>query len=150
MNSKQLYYNENYLPRLKEINADFINGRNDNNLDRTFKAIGDLGDIIQQILGDSKLSKETTNQGKLLRKFDISFDPITDREPLTWTIFRIISFSYWDVPDPHNQLYLQISYWNGNREVPMILHWDEVSPNLWLHILMGLIILRFQDPTPIP
>lgn len=150
MNNKQLYYNENYLSRLKEINADFINGRNDNNLDRTFKAIGDLGDIIQQILGDSKLSKETTNQGKLLRKFDISFDPITDREPLTWTIFRIISFSYWDVPDPHNQLYLQISYWNGNREVPMILHWDEVSPNLWLHILMGLIILRFQDPTPIP
>lgn len=148
MNSKQLYYNENYLPRLKEINADFINGRNDNNLDRTFKAIGDLGDIIQQILGDTQLSQETTNQGKILRKFDISFDPITYREPLTWTIFRIISFSYWEGQE--HPLYLQISYWNGNREVPMILHWDEVSPNLWLHILMGLIILRFQDPTPIP
>ena len=149
MNSKQLYYNEKYLPRLKEINADFINGRNDNNLDRTFKAIGDLEDIIQQILGDPQLSQETTNQGKILRKFDISFDPITDKEPITWTIFRIMSFSYWEGQGT-SLIYLQISYWNGNREVPMILDWDWVSPNLWLHILRGLIILRFQDPTPIP
>lgn len=148
MNSKQLYYNEKYLPRLKEINADFINGRNDNNLGRTFKAIGDLGDIIQQILGDTQLSQETTNQGKILRKFDISFNPIIYREPITWTIFRIISFSYGEGQE--HPLYLQISYWEGIREVPMILHWGEVSPNLWLHILMGLIILRFQDPTPIP
>ena len=149
MNSKQLYYNEKYLPRLKEINADFINGRKDHNLDRTFKAIGDLGDIIQQILGDTQLSQETTNQGKILRKFDISFDPITDKEPITWTIFRIMSFSYWEGQGT-SLIYLQISYWNGNREVPMILDWDWVSPNLWLHILRGLIILRFQDPTPIP
>ena len=149
MNSKQLYYNEKYLPRLKEINADFINGRNDNNLDRIFKAIGDLEDIIQQILGDPQLSQETTNQGKILRKFDISFDPITDKEPITWTIFRIMSFSYWEGQGT-SLIYLQISYWNGNREVPMILDWDWVSPNLWLHILRGLIILRFQDPTPIP